>query len=72
MEFDLDADDPENFRILVAEIFRSYPDEEEAIRWLINHAREAPGFREWADSLAEKEIRRLISEARKSNANESN
>jgi hypothetical protein len=72
MEFDLDADDPENFRILVAEIFRSYPDEEEAIRWLINHARETRGFREWADSLAEKEIRRLISEARKSSANESN
>jgi hypothetical protein len=69
MGFDPDADDPESFRILVAEIFKSYADEEEATRWLINHARGMPGFREWADSLAEKEIRRLISEARKQSAN---
>ena len=69
MEFDPDADDPETFRILVAEIFRSYSDEEEATRWLIKHARGTPGFREWADSLAEKEIRRLISEARKQGGN---
>jgi hypothetical protein len=64
MEFDLD-DDPKNFRVLVAEIFRSYADEEEATRWLISRAKGTPGFREWADSLAEKEIRRLISEVRK-------